>query len=321
MEWVTLLVVAPAMLIPLVILFGFAGCSARLSPGPLLPPVVTLATPVDERTIRLEWTNPNSSTVRFDILRTPEGPGPPPADNQQSPFIDQQLTPGVTYAYRVRAIRLSDGEVTTRRSRRPCRRRGAFIMNSPPTSACSPSARIDAPRQNTLVYLADWRPDAPLREFAAALSRIERCPPGLALIIVVPVGTFAERRRELEANVAPLGARFAAHVHITEDDERGWTRTIAPSSVPAVFLVNARRQLVWKQDGTPGGDELGAALTRFVDPAPPLVATPLRLAVGIGERAPDALFHEEQPPGCHPPIPGTSRVAQLLARVVDAVIA
>lgn len=112
MEWVTLLVLVPAILIPLVILFGFAGCGAEIGLGPLLPPVVTLATPLDDRTIRLEWTNPNSSAVRFDILRTPEGPGPPPTEDQQSPFIDQQLTPGATYSYRVRAIRLSDGAVT-----------------------------------------------------------------------------------------------------------------------------------------------------------------------------------------------------------------
>jgi hypothetical protein len=113
MEWVTLLVVVPAVLIPLVILFGFTGCGAGLAPPPpLQPPVVRVATPIDERTIRLEWTNPYSSPVRFDILRTPEGPGPPPPDDQQSPFIEQQLAPGVTYSYRVRAVRLSDGETT-----------------------------------------------------------------------------------------------------------------------------------------------------------------------------------------------------------------
>ena len=147
------------------------------------------------------------------------------------------------------------------------------------------------------MYFADWRRETPLEELGAALSRIERCPPGLALIVVVPVGTFDERRRELEAKLAPLGARFAAHLHITEDDERGWTRTFAPASVPAVFLVNARRQLVWKQDDTPGGDDLAAALTRFVDPAPPLEAMPLRLVVGIGDPAPDALFDDERGDG------------------------
>jgi hypothetical protein len=105
MEWLTLLLLIPALVVPVVLLFGYAGCtfSVPIVPDPQAPDI-TAATPLDGNTIRLEWTNPNTISVTFDILRTPEGPGPPPAPDQQSPFIDQQLTPGETYSYRVRAI-------------------------------------------------------------------------------------------------------------------------------------------------------------------------------------------------------------------------
>jgi hypothetical protein len=105
MEWLTLLLLIPALVVPVVLLFGYTGCtfSAALPPDPQAP-VITAATPLDGNRIRLEWTNPNTTPVTFDILRTPEGPGPPPAPDQQSPFTDEQLTPGETYSYRVRAI-------------------------------------------------------------------------------------------------------------------------------------------------------------------------------------------------------------------------
>jgi hypothetical protein len=112
MEWLTLLLLVPAIVIPVIVLFGFAGCGAEIGPGVLTAPTITLAKPVDEHTIRVEWTNPNFSATRVEILRTPEGPGPPPTADQQSPFLDKQLTPGVTYSYRIRAVRDSDGETS-----------------------------------------------------------------------------------------------------------------------------------------------------------------------------------------------------------------
>lgn len=111
MEWLSLLLLVPAILIPIVILFGFSGCgfSAGGSPG-LGAPVFTSLLPVNEHEIRLEWTNPNSASVRFELLRTPEGPVQPPSPLHQTHYYDTQLTPGETYSYRVRAISTFVGE-------------------------------------------------------------------------------------------------------------------------------------------------------------------------------------------------------------------
>jgi hypothetical protein len=113
MEWLTLLILVPAIVIPIVILFGFAGCG--FTAGTYTPTVV--AAPVlkearafkNEPTIRIEWTDSNTDTVEFEVERVPEGPGPG-YQGGGSHFHDTQLTPGDTYSYRVRAKRTYDGE-------------------------------------------------------------------------------------------------------------------------------------------------------------------------------------------------------------------
>ena len=156
------------------------------------------------------------------------------------------------------------------------------------------ATRADLPTQNTLVYFADWRSDKPLAELGAALDKLQRRRMALAIIIVVPRGTFDERRKELEAKLVPIGERFTAQLHITEDDDGGWTRTFAPSRLPAIFLINARRQFVWKHDGTPEAKDLQSALDRFLDAAPPRVLTPLRLRISPGDVAPDVSFEDDR---------------------------
>jgi peroxiredoxin len=154
------------------------------------------------------------------------------------------------------------------------------------------AAGMGSPSQNTLVYFAEWRSERPLEELGAALAELRRRPLSLALIIVVPVGTFAERRKELDGKLAAIRTPFTLPLYVTEDDEGGWTRMFAASAVPATFLINARRQFVWKHDGTPSTAELAAALDRFAVPAPPAVAAPLALSARVRDRAPDAVFDD-----------------------------
>ena len=147
---------------------------------------------------------------------------------------------------------------------------------------------------NTLVYFADWRGDRPLEALGAALAPLQRRPMSLAIIVVVPKGAFDERRKELEAKLSPIGAPFAAHLHITEDDEGGWTRTFLPERVPATFLIDARRRFVWKHDGTPVADELSAVLARHLLDVPPMPWSPLRLRAMPGDTAPDVFFEDDR---------------------------
>ena len=112
MEWVVLLLLVPAILIPVVLLFGFAGCGAFLDVGAAAPSIAS-ATPLDPQTVELKWTDPNGIPVSFEVERRKgsDAPGEPIA-LASSPLLDGSLEAGTEYTYRVRAIRLSDGDLS-----------------------------------------------------------------------------------------------------------------------------------------------------------------------------------------------------------------
>jgi hypothetical protein len=112
MEWVALVLLVPAILIPVVLLFGFAGCGAFLSTGAAIP-AITSATPLDPQTVDVRWTDTNTVPVSFEVERRKgsEAPGEPIAV-AASPLLDGALEAATEYTYRVRAIRLSDGDVS-----------------------------------------------------------------------------------------------------------------------------------------------------------------------------------------------------------------
>jgi hypothetical protein len=111
MEWLTLLLLIPAIVIPLVVLFGFAGCSFEPGSAPALtaPPVLLSAVPGDETTITLEWANPETRPVAFEIERQPPFATPPPPITTTT-FTDRFLSAGGEFAYTVFARRTEDGE-------------------------------------------------------------------------------------------------------------------------------------------------------------------------------------------------------------------
>jgi peroxiredoxin len=155
-------------------------------------------------------------------------------------------------------------------------------------------ASRNALTHNSLVYFADWQRDAPLSPLREALAQLRRRDVSLVVFVVVPAGAFDARRREVDAKLASIGEHFSSNLHITEDDEGGWTRTFAPSQRPAVFLINARRQFVWKHEGAADARTLTAALDRSLEAAPPLRSAPLRLTVSPGDRAPDGECHDDR---------------------------
>jgi peroxiredoxin len=147
---------------------------------------------------------------------------------------------------------------------------------------------------NSIVCFPDWQADAPLRPLREAFEQMQRRGASVVVFVVLPAGEFDARRRELEAKLASIGEHFSANLHVTEDDEGGWTKTFAASRRPAVFLINARRRFVWKYEGAPDARELASALDRRLQAAPAPRSLPLRLTVSPGDRAPDAEFHDDR---------------------------
>jgi hypothetical protein len=136
MDWLILILGVPAILIPLVVLFGFAGCFLHsaafctddldcprgtecvdgrcLALGeatPLFPPQNLVARALDDQSVALTWTSANPAGTEFRIERMED-------DGEKFETIlddvpstgatDTSCSEGVTYLYRV----LPDGEVS-----------------------------------------------------------------------------------------------------------------------------------------------------------------------------------------------------------------
>lgn len=142
------------------------------------------------------------------------------------------------------------------------------------------------------MYFADWRSEKPLASLNAALSRVPTNSAPMA-IVVVPAGAFDCSLREFEGRLPPISERARAAMQFTEDDEGGWTRTFGVVKTPSAYLVNTRREFVWKHEGEPDPSALATILGQY--PVPPRAPSfrPLRLTVAPGDSAPDALFEDE----------------------------
>jgi hypothetical protein len=136
MDWLILILGVPAILIPLVLLFGFAGCGdptgtctedgdcpgglicvdgSCVDPGhanpPLFPPQSLVATALDDQSVALTWTSANPADTRFRIERMEDDGeefGTILDDVPSTSATDMSCSEGVTYLYRV----LPDGEVS-----------------------------------------------------------------------------------------------------------------------------------------------------------------------------------------------------------------
>jgi hypothetical protein len=119
-EWLILLLLVPAIVVPVVLLVGFAGCDRVLglqhvdTPPPVpIVPVIVSAEGKSGTAITLTWTYAGSAAdFQFERMKLPErtretftaATSPHDDDNQ-----GQGLEPGTDYLYRVQAIG-SDGE-------------------------------------------------------------------------------------------------------------------------------------------------------------------------------------------------------------------
>jgi hypothetical protein len=115
-EWLLLVLVVPAVLVPLVLLGGFAGCSILYDPDNL--PEFRLASPtnftargVSVSAIALAWNDPNTVPVTFQIERTRQGESAPERTWSVSGTGDEDspLDEGTAYFYKVRAVRAGGG--------------------------------------------------------------------------------------------------------------------------------------------------------------------------------------------------------------------
>jgi hypothetical protein len=142
--------------------------------------------------------------------------------------------------------------------------------------------------RNVLAYFADWASDRPLSSLNAALPRVKNSS-ALMVIVVLPAGAFDATRREVESKLG-FARDSQVLMQVTEDDEGGWTRMFAVAKRPSAYLINAKREFVWKHEGEPNPAELAAAINQRVVATSAPRFRPLRLAISHGDPAPDAFF-------------------------------
>ena len=160
------------------------------------------------------------------------------------------------------------------------------------------SVQADRPQQeltqNALVFFPDWRSSAPFDALVRGVKRMGRQPVALAVFVILPAGSFDSSRRELEARLGAFPAPIAARVQVAEDTEGGWSRTFDVNVTPSLFLINARREFVWKAAGELDPAGIAAALDTLIVPAPAARFRPLGLNVSVGYRAPDVYFRDDR---------------------------
>jgi peroxiredoxin len=155
------------------------------------------------------------------------------------------------------------------------------------------SVQVDAPgkeplSRNVLVYFPNWDSNKPLGSLNAALPRV-RDSSALMVIVVLPAGAFDATRRDVESKLG-FARDSQVLMQVTEDDEGGWTHMFAVAKRPSAYLINAKREFVWKHEGEPNPAELAAAINQRVVATSAPRFRPLRLAISHGDPAPDAFF-------------------------------
>jgi len=112
MEWFVLLLLVPTIVVPVVLLWGFAGCNLVFEAEPDIPAPQNLrAIPISVSEISLTWISMSANLI-FEIHRATDGnPLEFLAAVSSPPFVDPPnfgnptpLEPGVTYNYQVFAV-------------------------------------------------------------------------------------------------------------------------------------------------------------------------------------------------------------------------
>src|SRR5262249_39914807 len=110
MEGLILLLLVPAIVVPVVLLFGFAGCSFEAPPS--LPLFINSVEPTAPKTLTVQWTENDPRGIGFEIRRT----NPDKTHTQRNvgqsvrEITDDGLEPATQYSYTVRRI-LKAGEL------------------------------------------------------------------------------------------------------------------------------------------------------------------------------------------------------------------
>lgn len=116
LEWYMLILVVPLVVIPVVVLFGYAGCNQvfGLDPTELnFTPVNVEAEGESIESIRIRWASPTAEAVSFKVFRITPG-SEAEFTTTGTEYLDTGLMPNTEYTYEVLAIRDEDLKESSR---------------------------------------------------------------------------------------------------------------------------------------------------------------------------------------------------------------
>jgi|GEM_PF-1977187 len=154
---------------------------------------------------------------------------------------------------------------------------------------------LDSAGRTVVVYFPDWDSRTPLDLLHRSLDGVrDRGLVPAAALVVVPPGALNVSRREFEARLGLQVSPGSRVLHVAEDAEGGWTRTFAATTKPALFVVDGRRECVWKAMGRVDPAAAAAAIGARMAPTPGPRFRPLPARIAVGQRAPDVRFRDDQ---------------------------
>lgn len=152
-----------------------------------------------------------------------------------------------------------------------------------------PAAAAADARSSVIVHFADGE-QPPLPAVGEALRRSRHREAQIPVIVVLPSGALRRKRSSVEESLGSLGAELALPLLVTEDYEGAWTQAFSVSGSTATYLLSPEGEISWNLAGRLDARQLAAALDAHASPATRRRSQRLRIALRVGERAPELLY-------------------------------
>jgi peroxiredoxin len=147
-------------------------------------------------------------------------------------------------------------------------------------------------RSSVIVHFAGAA-GAPLPALSEAMDRSRYRQSAIPIFVILPAGSFKQRRSVVEARLGTFAADLSLPLVITEDYEGGWSGAFAAGragDTPATYLLGPEGQIAWQHQGAIDSAAFTAVLDQFVIPAPIQRPRLARSALRVGSPLPDFVY-------------------------------
>jgi peroxiredoxin len=168
-------------------------------------------------------------------------------------------------------------------------------VNAADVNATAAQSTRKHTRSTALIHFAGAA-SSPLSILSDAVDRSSHRQSAIPIFVVLPAGTFRQRRSVVEAQLGKFSADLSLPLVITEDYEGGWssafpaTGAAGAGGIPATYLLGPDGQIAWQHQGAVDSATLKGALDQFVVPAAIQRPRLARCALRVGSPIPDFIF-------------------------------